>query len=797
MSDNSWVLRGIGPEARQKAEEEAVRLGVSIGDYLTDLVVRRALLDQLADGPEAGQAEAEPDERAIFAPPPESSEGFAIRQRLKALERRVGTAVGSLDGAIHGLDTSIFDMTARVGDVEALAGDTAHALGQTQQEVNNAVAGLQIHLAVIEDNFAAQAEAQDGRSEGLDRRIDGVEHVARGAERSAAILADAYEALKHAVAEDFAAFTVETADRLNGNLAEVRAAADAAAEQADAAVAHLVSELRGLRMSIEHRLEESAEETRGRMHAAFADAADRMAALAVRVTDTERFVSRTAEQLRAQMTDVEDGAQVALEETAQSLRGADALLAADLARASHEHYAALEATRSDLASQLSDVREEQITHLARLKLIDVAVGNTADGIAGLRDEMQRRAAEIENGVQAQLQHANADWDQRFDAITVRVSRGEQQLQHIQQRLGAEFDRIEASTFAALEKLRRDIGAGDAAAAQRLDAALEEMRAELAEVRNRAVNEVHLLREEHTGAVARLTLLDNALTRLEGASISVNGRFDQIESALGGADPELERRIAQLEYASANAETEQALTIVRRDVAALVERLDTLYADTALSDRLTALQRGLEVYEVKAGDLSEGLQGIARMLNRVAAQSAETSQRAEDRAHQIEVALADLRLQVLSNNDVKNVASAIQTLQERATASELRQNAAIEAVRTSVDTGDATRGMQTLQERMIAFELRQANAIEALRGDIARFVADNDRRLEALETRPAPVEQGDLAGEFETLRSRIEERVLGVELRSVRTLEQVVDTVALLEQRLLNTRESDEPEAQSA
>jgi hypothetical protein len=411
--------------------------------------------------------------------------------------------------------------------------------------------------------------------------------------------------------------------------------------------------------------------------------------------------------------------------------------------------------------------------------------------------MQRRAAEIENGVQAQLQHANPDWDQRFDAITVRVSRGEQQLQHIQQRLGAEFDRIEASTFAALEKLRRDIGAGDAAAAQRLDAALEEMRAELAEVRNRAVNEVHLLREEHTGAVARLTLLDNALTRLEGASISVNGRFDQIESALGGADPELERRIAQLEYASANAETEQALTIVRRDVAALVERLDTLYADTALSDRLTALQRGLEVYEVKAGDLSEGLQGIARMLNRVAAQSAETSQRAEDRAHQIEVALADLRLQVLSNNDVKSVASAIQTLQERVTASELRQNAAIEAVRTSVDTGDATRGMQTLQERMIAFELRQANAIEALRGDIARFVADNDRRLEALETRPAPAEQGDLAGEFETLRSRIEERVLGVELRSVRTLEQVVDTVALLEQRLLNTRESDEPEAQSA
>lgn len=732
MSDTSWVLRGIDPDARLKAEEEAARLGVSLADYLTDLVVRRAVLDQLSAPPEAETTQADSEEAAIFAPPPESPEGFAVRQRLKTLERRLSNAVGSIDGVIHGLDTSIFDITGRLGDVEALAGDTAHALGQTQQEVNNAVAGLQIHLAVIEDNLSAQ-EAAHGR------RLDGVE-------RSTSILADAHEALKHAVADDFAAFTHDTADRLNFNLAELRAAADAAAEQADAAVAHLVNELRGVRASLEDRLEESVEQTRGRMHAAFADAADRMAALAVRVADNEKFVSRTAEQLRAQMTDVEDGAQVALEETAQSLRAADAGLAADLARASQEHYAAVEATRSDLASQISDVREEQITQLARLKLVDVAVGNTIN-----------RVGELESGLGGALQQVGADWDQRFDAVTARVARGEQQTQHLQQKLGAELDRIEATAFGALEKLRRDIGAGDAALTQQLNAAVEEIRGDLAEVRNRAVNEIHLLREEHTGAVARLTLLDNALTRLEGASISINGRLEQLESGRVAVDPALEQRIAHLEYAAANAETEQALAIVRNDVTALVERLDTLYADTALSDRLTALQRGLELYEAKAGDLNEGLQGVARMLNRVAAQSVETAQRADERAHQIEVALADLRLEVLANADGKT----------------------------------STAALQTVQERMTAFELRQTNALETLRADIARFVADNDGRLEALETRPAPAEQGDLAAEFESLRSRIEERVLGVELRSVRTLEQVVDTVALLEQRLLGVQEDDQ------
>src|SRR5690606_15646694 len=129
-----------------------------------------------------------------------------------------------------------------------LAGDTAHALGQTQQEVSNAVASLQIQLAVVEDNLAGQAKAQDERTAGL--------------ERSVGNLAAAHEALKHAVADDFAAFTHDTADRLNASLAELRAAADAAAAQADAAVAHLVNELRGVRLSLEDRLEEAAEETR-------------------------------------------------------------------------------------------------------------------------------------------------------------------------------------------------------------------------------------------------------------------------------------------------------------------------------------------------------------------------------------------------------------------------------------------------------------------------------------------------------------------------------------------------------
>jgi hypothetical protein len=78
------------------------------------------------------------------------------------------------------------------------------------------------------------------------------------------------------------------------------------------------------------------------------------------------------------------------------------------------------------------------------------------------------------------------------------------------------------------------------------------------------------------------------------------------------------------------------------------------------------------------------------------------------------------------------------------------------------------------------EGRQADAFETLRESISAFVDANERRLSALES-PEPRDY-DLASEFEALRQRMEERIHGVEQRSVRALEQVADTVSIIERR---------------
>ena len=134
MSETTWVLKGVDPAARQQAIDEAARRGVSLADHLTDIVLQNALAEQLRGQGAALLAEAD-GETDIRVPTEEANTAFAVRHRLKALEKRLSASVGSIDGTLHALDSALFDLTFRIGDVEALAGDSAHAFAHALQEL--------------------------------------------------------------------------------------------------------------------------------------------------------------------------------------------------------------------------------------------------------------------------------------------------------------------------------------------------------------------------------------------------------------------------------------------------------------------------------------------------------------------------------------------------------------------------------------------------------------------------------------------------------------------------------------
>jgi|GEM_PF-1788559 len=851
MSDTAWVLKGIEPAARQQAIDEAARRGVSLGDHLTDIVLQNALAAQMRGQarPLLGEACADTD---IHMPSEEPREAFAIRHRLKALEKRLSASVGSIDGTLHALDGALFDLTARIGDVEALAGDSAHNFAQALKELHANLAALRIQLEDAEaaaarageTNQSAHLELADACGE-LDQRIDGVERVARNADGAAASLALEHEALRQAVADDLDALAHQTTERLGEGLAQVRAAADAAARHADAAAANLVNELRELRQAIDARLEDSLAETKSRMHAAFAEAADRMATLADRVLDGERAQMRTAEQLRGEISNVEDATQTALEETAESLRRADARLGAELIRSQEATQADLSAVQAELAREADDMRERHLGALARLAQVENALHSATDETEELRNSIAIRIAALSAGSREALAQAEVGWRQSLESLAARVRASDDKLEDARHTLSADTQRVEACTLAALEKLNTDRVAGDGALARDLDGVFTAMRASIADARQSFETDNAALRGQHAAMQARLDVVDTALTAITPLQISVAeipalkamaGRVAALEglaadmpatkaateaiatlqTALArieaglpdrGFEIELGARMQKAEHAIASFKADDANARLRTQLDALAAQLAAQQDDTparlaAMAAKIEALagefaaQRHAEPPAIAAlrtqianqssalaaqgqvlaaredasSETAVNLENVARMLTRLSTRSVEAETQAQERLHKLEVGFADLRLGQLAATD--------------------------HADRASIET------IAIINARIADMESRSAGALAEIHAQIAAFLADNETRLEAIEQAPSPalperpfaqiearldeLELRDLGAEFIELRRRIDDRILGLEQRSINALERVCDSVALIEQRLLQS-----------
>jgi uncharacterized phage infection (PIP) family protein YhgE len=604
-------------------------------------------------------------------------------------------------------------------ETEMVAADTADGLARALQEIGGTLAAMRKRVGDAEDGLGALSDNHelaraDAHQTGA--RVDRLEIAAHDTNSALSALGQAQEALKYAVADDFRDFARDTIAQLNSGLDEARAAADAATEQADAAAAHLLNEMRGLRDALEERLADSLDDTRERVQAAFGATADRLSSLAERVIDNERQTQRVTDQLRAQVVDVEDGAYTALEHAAEQLRQADT-----------DTRAALETAQGRMLGEIADLRAQHAEALAKLKLVDATATSTIGDISDLRSALERRLEQAERNADQRFSQAQASWTQQADSLNSRLTAHADRAEEAEHRLRADTERVEACTIAALEKIVGDISAVDAALTHRVDA------------------DVGDLREHHAGALARLKLLEATLGSQDRNAEALAARVVALEAgkAERPRDVEFTERLTRLEAVALNTSTQDAVASLRQDVTGLL----------STQQHLEDMRARVAAAEAGAAETADRVQGLARMIGRVSAQSADVATQAQEGQHKLELMLADMRLEHYSKQ------------------SEPSAHAAEDMV-------------AALNQRVLRIEDRQAAALEALRADIALFVEQNDARLAALEHSPAPVASDyDVAGEFEQLRQRIEDRIMGVEHRSVRALEQVADTVAVIEKRL--------------
>src|SRR6185295_14291344 len=241
--------------------------------------------------------------------------------------------------------------------------------------------------------------------------------------------------------------------------------------------------------SIDERLAESAAETKHRMQAAFAESGQRIAALADRVVVGERQSERHAENVRAQIADMEDGVQTAMEETALSVRRADAVLAADIVRVGENSRVALDALRGDVAAETAAMHERQLNAATRLANVEVKVASISDQVVTQSEALDRRVAAANATLREALDQVDATISEQFDLAASRATELEQDIAHVRRALGAEVNRVEACTLAALEKQVRDRGASDAAARRALDEHADITRAAVEDIRRRVEDQV--------------------------------------------------------------------------------------------------------------------------------------------------------------------------------------------------------------------------------------------------------------------------------------------------------------------
>jgi hypothetical protein len=287
----------------------------------------------------------------------------------------------------------------------------------------------------------------------------------------------------------------------------------------------------------------------------------------------------------------------------------------------------------------------------------------------------------------------------------------------------------------LEKLARDRADGDAALAR-----------DLADMRDLS-----------NAAIARLALLDRALgaqdlvAGIDAGAAPLDERLAQLEAELScrTLDRGFDERLLRLEAGAEGGQFEHALAALRGQIGALAAQVDAQQSDNTLAQRVDELRTRVFAYEAQAGEANDRLHGATRLINRLAAQNAEAATQAEDRLHEVERALADMGVEPAASGDAPS--------------------------------GDA---LHTLEQRLVELEQGQIEALEGLRAEMAAFIAQNLQRLETLESAPQAAGGHDLAADFDALRRRMEDRVLGVEQRSVRALEQVADTMAVLEQRFV-------------
>ena len=388
-----WSVKGIDPKAREIAKDLARRSGMTLGDWLNQMIIE-------GGEPEAAPpAPAEPRRplddlyreaqvrRGVASPPrsPEQGETDRLNRALETLATRVEAAEHRSVLAISGMDQSVMGVLSRLDEIERENGGPSRLDGSVA-EVRAAQARIAERLGRL--------EGQDGpRSEGL-------------------------RALEAALGRMVLRMDEEAA-RAEAARTDLREAVDAS-------------------QGVAHRLER-LETVLEAAPAAYADA-----------EKVETVLTRMAERL----DQTETRANAAVQSLQTSFAGLDARLRSSEARGAGHGGAELERRFQSLAHELSQRVEASRTELAQ-RIRAAADGRFDTMESSLRDigghveQAEKRSAQAIDRIGREVMRV-------AHSLGERVASGEAKLAEVSEQAGERISAVESRSAAAVETMSGEV-----------------------------------------------------------------------------------------------------------------------------------------------------------------------------------------------------------------------------------------------------------------------------------------------------------------------------------------------------
>ncbi|MFN3523590.1 MAG: peptidoglycan-binding protein [Phenylobacterium sp.] len=419
-----WSVKGIDPKAREVAKDLARRSGMTLGEWLNQVILQD-------DGPEEVTSESFFSDRPARAPQPPPARYEAPEhpadyvERMAGLLERLTTRIESAEArtgqAVSGVEQSVRSALARIEAAEkAQASVTGklEAAVETAQTAKSAQTSLAERLRKIEEQTAGPRSSEALRAlENAITKIAGQVH--EGESRTSEVLAEVEARIARIeAAEGDAELIDQVVTRVGERLAEAEGRTAEAIESLRQSLAVLDRRLQSVEDGgapvIEQRLEALAETLTGRLEAARAEIAEKLSAgadarfdrmertlgeMSQHVSQAEQRSARAIEQMGREVLNVaevlnrrvqtaETRSAEAIEKVSGEMERIAQTVDSRLTRSDSVHAEALEKLGAEI-SRITERLSERIANAERRSA--QAIDDIGEQVTRVSDRISQRA----------------------------------------------------------------------------------------------------------------------------------------------------------------------------------------------------------------------------------------------------------------------------------------------------------------------------------------------------------------------------------------------------------------------